>query len=196
MLHAGGRTYAIHGHAIVSSDDRIADADGRTPPSLRNEADWRRFQAALDQAVVTVLGRLGHEANPNAKGRNRLVLSSSARGLERHAGAWWWNPADVTLAEALLRASPAGGIVAVPGGMRVFDWFLAAGYDAFHLARAGRVKLPDGIPVFTAVRDGSSADRVLAAHGLRPEDTAMLDADAGVSLTVWRRDPAPSGETA
>ena len=128
--------WRIHGHAIVSADDKIAGPDGLTPASLRNEADWQRFQRALDDAAVTVLGRLGHEANPNAKGRNRLVLSSSAPGVERRADAWWWNPCRAPLEAALRQAAPGGGIVAVPGGRQVFDLFLDIGFDAFHLARA------------------------------------------------------------
>src|SRR4029079_18736879 len=115
--------WSIHGHAIVSADDRIADADGVTPPSLRNDADWARFRGALDAAAVIVLGRLGHEANPNRKKRNRLVLSSSAKGIERHTDAWCWNPAKIPVEEALGRAAPDGGIAAVPGGRRVFDLF-------------------------------------------------------------------------
>ena len=121
---------------------------------MRNEADWRRFQQALDEAAVTVLGRLGHEANPNVKGRNRLVLSSSAQGVERRADAWWWNPADAPLEAALRQAAPAGGIVAVPGGRRVFDLFLELGFDEFHLARARSVRIPDGIPVFSGLAEG------------------------------------------
>jgi hypothetical protein len=190
MLTLDGRTWIFHGHAIVSADDMIADANGATPPSLRNESDWARFQAALDRAAVTVLGRLGHEANPNLKGRNRLILSSSAHRVERRPDAWWWNPAEAPLAEALAKAAPGGGIVAVPGGLRVFDLFLGLGFDEFHLARVAGVRLPDGIPIFSAVRDGHTAGAVLAAHGLRPDPPTMLDADAGVSLTVWRR-PAP-----
>jgi hypothetical protein len=179
--------YAIHGHAIVSADDRIADAGGSTPPELRNEADWLRFQAALDRAAVTVLGRLGHEANPNIRGRNRLVLSSSASGVERRDDAWWWNPARAPFGEALAKAAPAGGIVAVPGGRRVFDLFLDLGFDEFHLARATRVRLPDGVPVFSTVGDGTTADAVMAAHGLHPGPVEPLDADAAVTMTVWSR---------
>ena len=85
--------WRIEGHAIVSDDDRIADANGETPAELRNDADWARFQTALDTAAVTVVGRLGHAAHPNTKGRSRLVLSSGAKGIERRADAWWWNPA-------------------------------------------------------------------------------------------------------
>jgi dihydrofolate reductase len=189
MLALNGRNWRFHGHAIVSADDRIADATGQTPASLRHNADWTRFQAALDASVVTVVGRLGHEANPNLKGRNRLVLSSAVSGIERRADAWWWNPAGAPLAEALAAAAPDGGIVAVPGGMRVFDLFLDAGYDEFHLSRVANVLVPDGTPVFSAVRTGRTADKLLAASGLRPDAAQHLDAAAQLSLTVWRRRP-------
>jgi hypothetical protein len=185
MIGIGRVRYVFHGHAIVSADDRIADASGRTPPSLRVEADWVRFQAALDRAAVTVLGRLGHEANPNLRGRNRLVLSSSARGVERRGDAWWWNPAEASLADALAAAAPAGGIVAVPGGRRVFDLFLDIGYDEFHFARAKDVFLPGGVPLFSGVSEGVAADLVLARHGLLPDAPLVLD--PGVSLTLWRK---------
>lgn len=190
MLALNRRTWRFHGHAIVSADDRIADATGQTPASLRHEADWHRFQAALDASVVTVLGRLGHEANPNRKGRNRLVLSSAISGVERRADAWWWNPAEAPLAEALAAAAPQGGIVAVPGGMRVFDLFLAEGYDAFDLSRVADVLIPDGTPVFTAVRAGHTADALLAASGLHPDAPEILHPAARLSLTTWRREPA------
>jgi hypothetical protein len=179
--------HAIHGHAIVSADDKIADRAGQTPPALRNEADWARFQAALDRAVVTVLGRLAHEANPNRKRRNRLVLSSSARGVERRGDTWWWNPADLSLADALAEAAPAAGVVAVPGGRRVFDLFLSIGFDAFHLARAAGVTIPGGIPVFSGVTEGRTAADLLAAHGLVAGPTEMLDPIAAIGLTVWHR---------
>ena len=179
--------WRIHGHAIVSADDKIAGPDGLTPASLRNEADWQRFQRALDEAAVTVLGRLGHEANPNAKGRNRLVLSTSAKGVERRADAWWWNPADAPLEAALRQAAPAGGIVAVPGGRRVFDLFLDAGFDEFHLARARSVRLSRGIPVFSGLTAGHPAEALLAAHGLVAGETEALDLVANVTLTRWHR---------
>lgn len=177
--------YAIEGHAIVSADDFIAAADGTTPPSLRNDADWARFQAALDAAAVTVLGRLGHESNANAKGRNRLVVSSSARGIERRADAWWWNPASASLAAALEEAAPAGGVVAVTGGMRVFDLFLASGYDAFYLARAHKARIGSGVPILGEAAGGTGADAVLHRHGLRVRSTEILDPLDEVTLTVW-----------
>jgi hypothetical protein len=176
----------IHGHAIVSADDRIADRSGVTPPALRNDRDWQRFQSALDRAAVTVLGRLGHEANPNARGRNRMVLSSAAKGIERRADAWWWNPAEVAVDNALAAAAPDGGIVAVPGGRRVFDLFLSVGFDVFHLSRATRVRIPDGIPLFTDVLAGRTAADILAAHGLVADATEILDPAVSVESTLWR----------
>ena len=178
--------FAIHGHAIVSADDRIAEANGRMPPSLHNDTDRQRFQSALDQAVLTVLGRLGHETHPNAKNRNRLVVSSAADGLERRPDAWWWNPAEIPVAEALARAAPEPGVVAVPGGRLVFDLFLAAGFDKFFLSRATRAKIPTGLPVFSAVEGGTSAQDVLMGHGLLPQPAVVLDERAGVELVEWR----------
>ena len=177
----------IHGYAIVSHDDHIAGADGRTPDALRNEADWTYFQRELDRADLVALGRLGHEANPNPRGRRRLVLSRSANRLERRADAWWWNPERLSWAQASATLLPAGGRVAVPGGRDVFDLFLGAGYEAFHLSRAERVRVGAGRALFSACERGADAAVVLAGAGLRADAAEVLDADAGVTLTVWRR---------
>ncbi|MEJ0011521.1 MAG: hypothetical protein WDM94_02635 [Bauldia sp.] len=179
--------YRIEGHAIVSADGCIAGADGNTPASLNNEADWLRFQAALDMAAVVVVGRYSHEVNPNTMRRNRLVISSSAHGVERRADAWWWNPSQASLSAALHSAAPRGGIVAVPGGREVFDLFLASGYDAFHLARVAGVTLPGGVPLFTALGNGQTPETLLAAAGLESGPAETLDAAAGVTLVTWRR---------
>ena len=98
----------IHGYAIVSDNDCIADASGHTPEALRNDADWAYFQAELNKSALTVLGRLGHEANPNPKGRLRMILSSSSPGLERRADGWWWDPAKLPWGEAIRTVLPAG----------------------------------------------------------------------------------------
>ena len=176
----------IHGYAIVTDDDRIADAQGRMPEVLRNEADWAYFQAGLDEADLSVLGRLGHEANPNRRDRPRLVLSSGLKGLEKRSDAWWWNPEDVTWSEVARTILPNGGRVAVPGGKRVFDLFLAIGYDAFHLSRAHQSRLPGGVAVFSACDEGQSAETVLARRGLRTGPTQVLDTHGPVTLAVWR----------
>jgi hypothetical protein len=177
----------IHGYAIVSEDDRIADSSGRTPQSLRNEADWAYFQRELDRSDLVALGRLGHEANPNAKGRRRLVLSSTPRGLAQRDGAWWWNPAAMSWPEVMARLLPNGGRVAVPGGQAVFDLFLAIGYEAFHLSRARGVLLAAGRGLFAACDRGLSAEAVLTGAGLSARETTLLDASADVALEIWRR---------
>jgi hypothetical protein len=180
-------TWTIVGHAIVSADDRIADVEGRMPQALRNDADWALFQADLDRAQLTVLGRLGHEAHANVRRRPRMVVSSGATGLERRSDAWWWNPADLAWREAVAAVLPLGGMVAVPGGQAVFDLFLREGYDVFALSRAERVLIPDGRVLFSGIAEGSSGEALLRAGGLFPGDARVIDEDAGVTHTVWRR---------
>jgi hypothetical protein len=177
----------IHGYAIVSDDDRIADSSGATPAALRNEADWTYFQRELDRADLIALGRLGHEANPNVKGRRRLVLSRAARGLEQRSDAWWWNPDRASWREAMQILLPDGGRVAVPGGQAVFDLFLGLGYEAFHLSRARGVLLPGGRYLFAACERGTSAGAALRGAALHVGDVKTIDAAAGVTLEIWRK---------
>jgi hypothetical protein len=177
----------IHGYAIVSEDDRITDDSGATPVVLRNEADWAYFQRELDRADLVVLGRIGHEANPNTKGRPRLVVSSSSQGLEQRADGWWWNPDRCDWHEAMATILPGGGRVAVPGGRRVFDLFLRIGYDVFHLSRAEGVTIGSGIGLFSACDEGSSACVALFESGLEAGPRQVLDAGHPISLTMWSR---------
>jgi hypothetical protein len=179
--------FRIEGHAIVSADDMIAAANGNMPPALSNDADWIRFQRALDAAAIVLLGRLSHVAIPNRHRRNRVVVSSAVAGVERRDGAWWWNPARTPLAEALHKAAPAGGTVAVPGGRLVFDLFRPQAFDAFHLARVPGITLPGGVPLFSAISGGLTADQVLAGDGLIAGAAEIIDPAAGVTLTTWQR---------
>jgi dihydrofolate reductase len=173
----------IHGYAIVSRDDRIADASGGMPATLHNEADWAYFQAGLDLADWVALGRASHEAAPNARSRRRLILSSSARGLEARADGWWWNPDAIGFAEVLGWLKPPGGRLAVPGGRDVFELFLELGYAAFHLARVESLALPGGRGIFAGEE---SADVRLRRAGLVAGPTRWLDEPARVSLTVYK----------
>lgn len=134
--------HSIDGYAIVSDNHCIADADGNMPECLKNDADWAYFQAALDAATLTVVGRKGHEANPNHKNRRRLILSRSLAALEQRPDGWWWNPAGQDWANVLQQVAPEGGAIAVPGGRDVFDLFLQPGYTSFHLARAEGAQVP------------------------------------------------------
>ena len=174
----------VHGYAIVSRDDRIADASGAMPEGLRNAADWAYFQAELDLCDWVALGRLSHEAAPNPRRRRRLIVSNATRGLEPRADGWWWRPEDVAFAEVAARLLPVGGRLAVPGGQGVFGLFLGLGYAAFHLARAEGVSLPGGRRIFA---EADSADATLRRAGLTPGPPRWLDQPALVSLTVYAR---------
>lgn len=179
--------FTLEGFAIVSADDRIADASGAIPKGLRNRADWIYFQTWLDKSAVTLLGRRSHDVAPNPKGRLRLILSRSLDGLERRPDGWWWNPAGMALDEALSRIAPQGGLIAVPGGQDVFDLIGPGGFDAFHLARAHACALPDGRGLFAACETGTTADSLLAAGGMAAGPVQWLDEAARVSLTVWKK---------
>src|SRR5688500_10330417 len=54
--------WTFEGHALVSADDRIADAHGDKPAELNHPKDWKRFQAELGKAAVVLIGRKSHEA--------------------------------------------------------------------------------------------------------------------------------------
>lgn len=182
----------IEGYAIVSADDMIADAGGVMPPTIRNDADQRFLQAALDEAVAVVHGRHSHEGGPRAGRRRRLIVTRRTASIApdpSHPNALLWNPAGATLASALAALGAGDGSVAIIGGTEVFGLCLPL-YDAFHLTRAARAKIPGGRPLFPQVGPQLTAEDVLTAHGLRPGPARDLDAAAGVTLTTWQRRPA------
>jgi len=176
----------IHGYAIVSDDDMIADARGLTPPSLRNEKDWAYYQGAQARADLVVFGRVSHQFEPNTRGDRRLVISGGAAGLEKRADAWWWNPERTAWAEFATAILPSGGQVAVSGGQGAFDLFLRIGFEAFHLSRKHGVTLPGGRAVFSACERGPSAEAVLTEAGLCLNEKIALDPEHGVEMNIWR----------
>ena len=172
-------TLHIVGHAIVSADGRIADRNHQMPPELRSDADWTRFQTALDAAALVVLGRLGHETHPNP-GRHRLVVTSRVDRLDRIDDlVTLWNPAGLDFTEVLRELSVTEGTVAVTGGQRVFDLFLQR-FTQFDLVIVDRAMIPDGVPCFST----GWPDDVLARAGMKVTRTEMLE--LGVRLQVWR----------
>ena len=174
----------VEGHAIVSVDGMIAAADGSMPPELRNDTDWKLFQASLDRAVLVVLGRLGHTRHPNP-GRRRLVLSRSVADLLPDPGdplAMLWNPASMEIAMVLDRLGLAQGSIAVTGGTGAFDLFLPH-YDRFVLSEVRTLTLPGGTPCFSK----GHPRFVLPGAGLQARDMETIDRDAGVIQTQWVR---------
>jgi dihydrofolate reductase len=182
--------WQIHLYAILSADDCIADAQGNMPKSLMNDADWRYFQSELDSCALVVLGRQSHVCAPNTAKRRRVVMSRQVEGLTEQDGAYWWNPAQVPLEAMLAELAPGGGKIGVPGGQAAFDYFLANGFDSFHLTRARDVVLPGGRRVFSG---HARAQEQLAAAGLEPGPAVVLDPAVNMTLTVWSR---PNGVAA
>ena len=169
----------IIGHAVVSADGRIADRNRQMPDVLRNDKDWRRFQAALDRAALVVLGRLGHEAHPNP-GRRRLVLTSRVDGLDPvDELVTLWNPSRMDFRDVAAKLGVTSGVVAVTGGQQVFDYFLRR-FTQFDLVTVDGALLPDGVPCFS----GGWPDEMLAQAGLKVVQREQLD--PGVRLEVWR----------
>lgn len=184
----------IEGYAIVSADGMIADASGMMPASIRNPADQRFLQAELDRAAVVVHGRHSHEGGPRSARRKRLIVTRGVVALAAdpaNPNARLWNPAGLSLEEALAGLGVEDGPVAIIGGTEVFGLFLPR-YDAFHLTRAENAKIPGGRPVFPEVGPNSSAEEVLARRGLKPGPRRDVDAAAGITLVTWER-RAPDG---
>ena len=179
----------IEGYVIVSADGMIADAKGEMPDSIRNSADQHYFQNGLDRAAAIVHGRHSHEGGPRAARRKRLVVSRQIATIAPnpdYPNALSWNPLGASLDEALAKLGVSDGTVAIIGGRDVFSQFLPL-YDAFHLSRASKAKIPNGLSVFTEAGPNATPEDVLARHGLRPGPHRDLDPEAGVSVVTWQR---------
>jgi dihydrofolate reductase len=180
------RPDCIEGLAIVSADGMIADASGVQPEALKLEADQRFFYDTLDKATALAHGRHSGEGGPDAARRRRIVLTRRVPAVAPDPRAVLWNPAGASLDEAWKALGLAGGTLAVIGGTEPFGLFLERGYDIFHLSRAAHAQLPGGRPVFPGV-PGKTPEELLAAHGLNPDATRVLDPSVGLTLTTWRR---------
>lgn len=176
-----GAGLVVEGHAIVSADGMIADAEGNYPASLRNDADWTAYQRALDQSTLVVIGRRGHERHANP-GRRRLVMTRRIEQMRQDpadAMATFWNPAVTPLEAAVGTLEIETGTLAITGN---FAFFLGA-YDRFVLSESHLQLIPGGTGCFAAGHPRS----VLALDGLRPVSFALIDAGAQVTTTVWER---------
>jgi dihydrofolate reductase len=185
-------THPIEGYAIISANGMIAGAGGVMPESIRNAADQRFLQTALDRAAAVVQGRHSHEGGPRAAGRKRLTLTRHIASLApdpSHPQTFLWNPAGAPFEEALAALDAGPGTIAILGGTEVFGLFLPR-YDAFHLTRAARAQIPGGRPVFPEVGPQMTPEEVLGRHGLRPDPPRDIDAAAGITLTTWQRSHA------
>jgi dihydrofolate reductase len=177
----------FEGYAIVSADGMLADRNGKMPDQLKIDADVQFFNRGLDRASVVVHGRNSHEQQASSDRRRRLIVTHRIAVLAQHPSipnAHLWNPAGASFAEACKAIGVTDGMAAVTGGAEVFGLFLDIGFDAFHLSRAGKVRLPGGRPVFPEV-PVLTPEQVLAKHGLRPGPIQVLDPEAEATLVTW-----------
>jgi hypothetical protein len=180
---------SIEGFAIVSRDGMLAAADGYMPNSLKFQRDQEFLDDSLDGASLLVHGRMSHECQTNSCNRRRLLMTRVCGPFVTtpvEPNVWLWNPQVTPFSEVCKALGVSSGVVAVLGGTAAYDLFLPA-YAAFHLCRAGRVSLPGGVPVLSAVRDGHPPDAVLSRAGLRLEQEITLDPDHELRHQTWRR---------
>lgn len=178
----------LEGYVIVSGDGMLADAGGVMPDTLKFEADYRFFSAALDRVDLVVHGRHSFEDQPNSPLRRRIVLTRSIAALAddpENPNAVLWNPAGATFEAACARAGASEGTGAIIGGPDVFAMFLGR-YQTFWLSQAPRLRLPGGRGAFPGVPE-RTPEQILRASGLSPAETRVLDAAADVRVTAWRR---------
>jgi hypothetical protein len=182
--------FRIEGYAIISSDGRIADANGAFPTVLSFDADKKYYERELNRVDAVVQGRHSYEFQTNSSNRRRLVLTRKIAGLApdpEFAHSFLWNPIGASLDEACGALGLASGTLGIIGGTAVFDLFLAIGYNVFHLSRAAKVTLPGGPPVFSQVGADQSPDDVLTQSGLQPGPTEVLDPANAITLVDWTR---------
>ena len=180
---------SIEGFAIVSRDGMLAGADGLMPNSLKFEQDQAFLDRSLDAAALLIHGKISHEGQPNSPNRRRLLLTRSGGPFTLTPVApntWKWSPEATPFPDVCKALGISSGVVAVLGGTAAYDMFLPF-YAAFHLCRAGRVELPGGVPVFSAVRAGNPPEAVLGAQGLRCVEEVMLDEAHALRHQIWRR---------
>jgi dihydrofolate reductase len=178
----------VVGYAIISNNGMIADAVGRMPPQLMNEADQKFFSQGLDEAEVVVHGRHSQEQDGRASRRQRLIATRQVSALAPQPDnprAMLWNPAGATLEDACKAFDVSQGVVAVIGGPQLYAAFLPR-YDAFHLTRATQATISNGRPVFPGIPP-NTPDEILQRHGLSPCPEQTLDGPAGIMLCTWRR---------
>jgi dihydrofolate reductase len=184
--------FYIVGYAIVSIDGMLADSTGKIPDALKIEADQRFFDAGLDATDLVVHGRNSGEDHANSPRRRRLILTRKTPGIAPDPNnplARRWNPAGASFAAACAALGVNEGTIGIIGGTDVFGLFLDIGYDAFHLSRANKARLPGGRPVFPQVPAQTPED-VLTKHGLQPGERRVLDARADATLVTWTRSAA------
>ena len=179
----------IEGFAIVSADGMLAGADGLMPNSLKFAIDQKFLDQSLDDAALLINGRKSHETQPNSGNRRRLLLTRSAGPFSTipvERNIWLWSPEATPFAEVCEALGIETGVVAILGGTAAYDLFLPQ-YAAFHLCRAGKVRLPGGVPVLSAVGPGHPPEDVLRGAGLSLAEEVVLEPEHALRRQTWTR---------
>jgi hypothetical protein len=179
----------IEGYVIVSANGMLADANGLMPDSLKFAADQSFFENALDHVDLIVHGRNSYEDQPRSPQRRRIIVTGRIPAIAPDATnpkATLWNPAGAAFDDACRQAGVTSGTAAIIGGPVVFSMFMDR-YDTFWLSQAHRLDIPNGIGAFPGV-PAETPQAILARHGLKPRERRVLDVNADVDLTAWRRD--------
>jgi hypothetical protein len=184
-----GNGLRIEGFAIVSCEGMIAASDGYMPNSLKFDCDQNFLCRSLDGATLLVHGRKSHEGQENSCNRRRLLLTRCIETFSRdpvEPNVWYWNPDVTRFEDACAAIGVESGLVAILGGTAAYTMFLPR-YAAFHLVRAGKVHLPDGVPVLSGVCPVHKPDDVLKRAGLTLTDEETLDKAHDVVRQNWAR---------
>jgi hypothetical protein len=179
----------IEGFAIVSANGMIAASDGYMPNTLKFDCDQNFLCRSLDDATLLVHGRKSHEGQENSCNRRRLLLTRCIETFSLEPvepNVWYWNPDITPFDDACKAIGVESGLVAILGGTAAYDMFLPR-YAAFHLVRAGKVRLPDGVPVLSGVCSIRKPGDVLAKAGLSLTDEETLDKTHDVVRQNWAR---------
>jgi len=177
----------IEGYAVISKEGMIATSDGHFPEAIKIPADHKFYQDSVDRASAVVNGRHSAEGGPKEHERRRIILTRRVDVLTPdpdNPNAILWNPATAPFDEAWARLGIDGGVLAVVGGTETFGLFLTIGYDVFYLTRT-EASVPRGRAVFPGVGTHTTAEEVMAKHGLVLKGTRMLDASVNCRVEEW-----------
>ena len=144
------------------------------------------FQAGLDAADLTILGRISHDATPNIRGRKRLVMQRSGLPLHHEdALTWYWNTQACSFNDVISELGFPVSHAAIAGGQVAFGHFLAGAhrFTTFYLSQIAGVTLPGGRKVFPGMGDGATAEDILRAAEYVAGPRTCFDATA--SVTPW-----------
>jgi dihydrofolate reductase len=168
---------SVIGHAIVSSNFRIADSQGNMPEELKSEVDWKMFQSDLDKSDLVILGRKSFEKYQSSK-RFRLVATASLSGLLKQEDIIFFNPNDISIKQILNTLDIFPKKIAIAGGRLVYELvFKDLFYTEFHLSIKTNFIMPNGVPVLNRVENITQFIQRMRENNMFQSQELVLDKD-------------------